>query len=140
MDMIAFGLLATAAVLTMACKSFIRPGLLALAMTHLLQLSGSMQWAVRQTAEAENHMTSVERMLAYCDLPQERLNASERSGPSAIPLKWPSSAQLEFDCVQVRPLHVSSILCCRMQLFFGFLVVSSSLRWPALIKFEVGGD
>jgi hypothetical protein len=43
MDIIAFGLLAAAAILTMAAKSLISPALLALAMTHLLQLSGSMQ-------------------------------------------------------------------------------------------------
>jgi ABC-type multidrug transport system fused ATPase/permease subunit len=107
MDMIAFGLLATAAILTMACKSFIEPALLGLAMTHLLQLSGSMQWAVRQTAEAENHMTSVERIMGYCNLPQERINATERKGHVAVSAKWPSSAQLEFDGVDVRPSHLN---------------------------------
>lgn len=43
MDAIAFALLAVAALLTMAFKSLVSPTLLALAMTHLLQLSGSMQ-------------------------------------------------------------------------------------------------
>ena len=103
MDMIAFGLLATASILTMACKSFIEPALLALAMTHLLQLSGSMQWAVRQTAEAENHMTSVERILGFCALPQEREGgASGGAGGGGVAKEWPGSAALEFDNVQVR--------------------------------------
>jgi ABC-type multidrug transport system fused ATPase/permease subunit len=102
MDMIAFGVLAVAAVLTMAFKSLVDPTLLALAMTQLLQLSGSMQWAVRQTAEAENHMTSVERILAYCCLQQERDNVTRRDGAGAVAKGWPQSATVHFDNVQVR--------------------------------------
>jgi hypothetical protein len=44
-----------------------------LALTQSLQLGGLLQWMVRQTAEVENHMTSVERMLAYTELEQVRL-------------------------------------------------------------------
>lgn len=59
-----------------------------------------MQWAVRQTAEAENHMTSVERVLTYTQLPQER-PATVTAGGGAPPKGWPSSAKLEFDRVEV---------------------------------------
>ena len=59
-----------------------------------------VQWAVRQTAEAENHMTSVERVLAYTQLPQER-PATVAAGGGAPPKGWPSSAKLEFDRVEV---------------------------------------
>lgn len=41
-----------------------------LALVHVLGLSGVLQWMVRQTSEAENTMTSVERMLEYTRLPQ----------------------------------------------------------------------
>ena len=42
-----------------------------LALSYTLQLSGLMQWAVRQTAEAENEIVAVERILQYTELPQE---------------------------------------------------------------------
>jgi ABC-type multidrug transport system fused ATPase/permease subunit len=37
--------------------------ILALALTYTLQLTGLMQWFVRQTAEVENNMTALERLL-----------------------------------------------------------------------------
>ena len=48
MDAIAFAVLAAAALLTMAAKDLVAPPLLALALTQLLQLSGTMQARRRQ--------------------------------------------------------------------------------------------
>lgn len=45
--------------------------LVGLALSYTLQLAGLLQWAVRQTAEAENEIVSVERILDYTKLPQE---------------------------------------------------------------------
>jgi hypothetical protein len=42
-----------------------------LALSHVLQLTGMLQWWVRQTTEVENNMTSVERLVEYSQLPQE---------------------------------------------------------------------
>lgn len=70
-----------------------------------------VQWAVRQTAEAENHMTSVERVLAYCNLPQERTEGERKGkGAPATAKGWPRSAALRFENVQVcksRLVHAS---------------------------------
>ena len=49
----------------------ITAAVLALALTHVLQLTGMLQWWTRQTVEVENNMTSVERMVEYINLPQE---------------------------------------------------------------------
>ena len=43
----------------------IAPTLLAIGIMYVIQLTGLFQWAVRQSAEVENLMVSVERIVAY---------------------------------------------------------------------------
>jgi len=42
-----------------------------LAISCAMELTGMFQWGVRQSAEAETQMTSVERVLEYSQLPSE---------------------------------------------------------------------
>jgi len=100
MDLIAAYLLISACLLMVAFKSWVNPGMVALSLTQLLQLAGTMQWAVRQTAETENLMTSAERMLEYTRLPRER--ATVAAGGGAPPPGWPATAELEFYDVSAR--------------------------------------
>ena len=54
------------------------------------------QWAVRQSAEVENQMTSVERVMEYTSLDQEPPKEVEDRKP---PEDWPSAGRVEFEKV-----------------------------------------
>lgn len=64
-------LVAETALIVALPASQVSPRLAGLALVHAISLSGSLQWAARQTAEWEVSMTSVERMLELCHLPTE---------------------------------------------------------------------
>ncbi len=42
-----------------------------LAISSAMSLTGALQWGVRQAADTENQMTSVERVVEYGQLPPE---------------------------------------------------------------------
>ena len=63
---------------------------------------GIFQYGIRQAAETENHMTSVERISEYGMLP------SEDPTPPAMPKEsWPETGALEFKglCLRFAFVH-----------------------------------
>merc|ERR1719270_1833913 len=74
-------------------------GEVGLAISNCILLTGMLQWGVRQSAEVENLMTAVERVMEYTKLPQEE----EPSKPDNVPEKsWPSKGVIQFDEVFLR--------------------------------------
>lgn len=69
-----------------------------LAITQALGLTGVFQWGMRQSAEMENQMTSVERVLEYSDLDDEE---PDRSAKKTKPL-WPSSGRIIFEGLSLK--------------------------------------
>lgn len=58
------------------------------------------QWGMRQTAELENQMTSVERVIEYTDLKSEPpLESLEKYRP---PEKWPERGIIQFDGLSMK--------------------------------------
>lgn len=65
-----------------------------LAILHSTTMTGMCQWGMRQTAELENQMTSVERVLEYTEQPSEApLETPEKFKPKS---EWPSKGRIEF--------------------------------------------
>ncbi|XP_063323041.1 ATP-binding cassette sub-family C member 4-like isoform X4 [Pelmatolapia mariae] len=70
-------------------------GEVGLVLTYAVTLIGNFQWTVRQSAEVENMMTSVERVVEYTELKSEApLETQQRPPPD-----WPSQGMITFDRV-----------------------------------------
>ncbi|XP_060872658.1 probable multidrug resistance-associated protein lethal(2)03659 isoform X2 [Metopolophium dirhodum] len=75
-------------------------GNVGLAITQAIGLTGMFQWVVRLSAELENQMTSVERVLEYTNVPQE---SALESAPNKKPSKeWPNKGQIIFNKLYLR--------------------------------------
>ncbi|KAB0792826.1 hypothetical protein PPYR_14785 [Photinus pyralis] len=72
-------------------------GNLGIILTQSLGLTGILQFVVRQYAEMENAMTSVERVLEYGALEQEKEDESITPPPN-----WPEHGEIVFDSISLR--------------------------------------
>ncbi|XP_026844645.1 probable multidrug resistance-associated protein lethal(2)03659 [Drosophila persimilis] len=68
------------------------PGQIGLAITQALGMTGMVQWGMRQSAELENSMTSVERVLEYKNLDAEGDFSS--TNDKQPPKSWPEEGQV----------------------------------------------
>ncbi|KAF9426815.1 hypothetical protein BGZ94_005973 [Podila epigama] len=69
-----------------------------LALSYVTQLSGELQWAVRQSVEAAILMVSVERMMEYAAVKPEESDRRrfKPNGESVVPNGWPTVAKVSF--------------------------------------------
>ncbi|XP_049611466.1 ATP-binding cassette sub-family C member 4 [Syngnathus scovelli] len=70
-------------------------GSVGLALSYSITLMGMFQWGVRQSAEVENMMTSVERVVEYTELESEAPWETNKRPPP----NWPSKGRVTFDGV-----------------------------------------
>lgn len=69
-------------------------GNVGLVILQCINMIGMCQWGMRQTAEIENQMTSVERVMEYASLPSEPpLESLPQYRP---PETWPERGEIEF--------------------------------------------
>lgn len=117
LDLVAAATLLLASIFAMALHDRLSTRLVGLALSYTLSLSALLQWATRQTAEAENDMTSVERVLQFTHLPQEppRVSDGAPAPPPCVPflLSPPSAPALQwsFRTLSLPLLYVLPSLC-----------------------------
>uniref|UniRef100_A0A670YR97 ATP binding cassette subfamily C member 4 (PEL blood group) n=1 Tax=Pseudonaja textilis TaxID=8673 RepID=A0A670YR97_PSETE len=70
-------------------------GKVGLALSYAITLTGMFQWGVRQSAEVENLMISVERVMEYTELEQEAPWHTNKRPP----VEWPAEGVIVFDDV-----------------------------------------
>ncbi|XP_045761352.1 probable multidrug resistance-associated protein lethal(2)03659 [Maniola jurtina] len=89
---------------TFSClmKTDIEGSKVGLIITQSISLTGIFQWGMRQSAEMENQMTSVERVLEYTKLPQEsKLSDTADEKP---PEDWPTEGAIQFEHLSLKYL------------------------------------
>ncbi|CAF2823969.1 unnamed protein product [Rotaria sp. Silwood2] len=80
-----------------ALRHQIDPSAAALSISYCITLTGLFQWSMRQSAEAENFMTSAERVHEYGQLLPESHQNSQKSNVLIQPTSdWPSRGIIEF--------------------------------------------
>ncbi|KAL0895472.1 hypothetical protein ABMA27_011590 [Loxostege sticticalis] len=85
-----------------------------LAITQSISLTGIFQWGMRQSAEMENQMTSVERVLEYTRLPQE---PAMRSPPEERPPpEWPAEGAVHFNNMSLKYCPDGNYVLHKLQL------------------------
>eukprot|EP01133_Synstelium_polycarpum_P016683 gene16683-19828_t len=70
-----------------------------MAVSSALSVTGILNWTIRQFAELEVKMNSVERVLTYVNTPSEGERDIETNRP---PVGWPHAGQIEFRNLEVK--------------------------------------
>jgi ATP-binding cassette subfamily C (CFTR/MRP) protein 4 len=92
LDMFASGLVIIFTFVCVSLVSSIPAGSVGLLLSYMLNLTGLLQWCVRQSAELENLMISTERVFEYSQLPSEAAEETEIK-PNQ---DWPTEGKLEI--------------------------------------------
>lgn len=71
-----------------------------LAITQSIAITGMFQWGMRQSAEMENQMTSVERVMEYTAVEKEP--SFESKPDKKPPASWPTKGAISFEKTVLR--------------------------------------
>ncbi|KAG7334686.1 hypothetical protein KOW79_001282 [Hemibagrus wyckioides] len=87
-------LVLAAAILSVRERESLSPGIVGLAVSHSLQVTGILSWIVRSWTDVENNIVSVERVKEYTDTPKEAAWSIENM---PLPSHWPQTGTIKFD-------------------------------------------
>jgi ATP-binding cassette subfamily C (CFTR/MRP) protein 4 len=80
----------------------IDPAVLGLSLSMLTMLAGIFQWCIRQSAEVVNQMVSVERVVAFGEIPPEAELTKNEPDLSLIRNDWPQAGSIVVKNLSVR--------------------------------------
>ncbi|KAL7060033.1 hypothetical protein AAHC03_010095 [Spirometra sp. Aus1] len=108
-DILCFLLLTVVSVMFLCLGIFsdMQSGTMAIVLIYLMLIIGVVQWALRQSAEVENQMVSIERLLEYIDLPPEEPPNATMNNTANLPLisvdpLWPQCGEVHFQNVWLK--------------------------------------
>ncbi|XP_028435648.1 multidrug resistance-associated protein 1 [Perca flavescens] len=87
-------LVLAAAILSVQSRDELSPGIVGLAVSHSLQVTGILSWIVRSWTDVENNIVSVERVKEYDNTPKEAAWTIE---DSFLPAAWPTTGNIQFE-------------------------------------------
>uniref|UniRef100_A0A665TUY4 ABC-type glutathione-S-conjugate transporter n=1 Tax=Echeneis naucrates TaxID=173247 RepID=A0A665TUY4_ECHNA len=97
LEFVGNGVVLAAAILSVMGKSTLSPGIVGLAVSHSLQVTGILSWIVRSWTDVENNIVSVERVNEYAETAKEVSDPSPQiKEGSTLPLAWPQTGTIEF--------------------------------------------
>ncbi len=99
LDWIGTLLVAVTALVAVLTAGSVSPGLIGLAISYALSITGVLNWLVRGATETETYLASVERMQTYSQLPVEAPPIVEGARP---PAGWPSKGGVSIRNLTVR--------------------------------------
>ncbi|RKP09032.1 putative ATP-binding cassette transporter protein YOR1 [Thamnocephalis sphaerospora] len=86
-------------IFTVISRTSVSPGLIGLVMSYSLQVTGTLNWCVRQAAEVEVNMNAVERLEYYAqELDQEAPAVLPDNRPDE---RWPSRGAIEINQLEL---------------------------------------
>ncbi|AOW04564.1 Plasma membrane ATP-binding cassette (ABC) transporter, putative [Yarrowia lipolytica] len=98
-DLVGFSLCFVIAMLSVTGQFSISPSAAGLVLSYILQIVGMMTLMVRESAQVENNMNTVERVFQYSyDVPSE---APSHIPDTAPPPEWPTGGGIEFQDVSM---------------------------------------
>eukprot|EP00466_Bigelowiella_natans_P015595 jgi/Bigna1/33998/e_gw1.4.172.1 len=105
LDMLAALFVISAPILFVALRESIDPALAGVALVYAIGMNALFPWMVRQSAEVENLMTSVERIYEYTQLKREEPLPSQevaRKERELAEREWPQKGHIEFRGLRAR--------------------------------------
>eukprot|EP01111_Echinosteliopsis_oligospora_P007904 TRINITY_DN2325_c0_g1_i1.p1 TRINITY_DN2325_c0_g1~~TRINITY_DN2325_c0_g1_i1.p1 ORF type:complete len:1459 (-),score=347.50 TRINITY_DN2325_c0_g1_i1:133-4509(-) len=99
LDLLGIGIIIATVIVIVTSRDTINPGLVGLSIVYATSLRFGLTFSVLASTQTEISMNATERIMEYCNLPQE---PADPPNPTPLPEVWPSVGNIEFTNVEVK--------------------------------------